>query len=90
MEFLKELDDNNLEEVLKLLNEWWTTESIPDEMMRAKVVLIFKQCDKKDLSNFRPTSLLNSLFKLIAAILQKRIAEQLDPPSTKNKIRVPS
>ena len=43
MEFYKELTGSNLREVFDLLNEWWATETIPEEQLRAKVVLILKK-----------------------------------------------
>ncbi len=46
--------------------------------MRARVVLIYKKGDTSKYENYRPISLLNTLYKLFAAILQRRIAAKLD------------
>ena len=46
VEFLKEMSRENLQPILDLLNEWWTNASIPEETMKARVVLIFKKGDK--------------------------------------------
>ena len=46
--------------------------------MRARVVLIYKKGDTSKYENHRPISLLNTLYKLIAAITQRRLAEKLD------------
>lgn len=67
-----------MNEVRHLLNEWWIDEKLPEEQLRARVVLIYKKGDTKDLGNYRPISLLNSFYKIMAVILQKRIAEKLD------------
>ena len=40
IEFFKELTEELLESMLKIINEWWEQENIPEETMRAKVVLI--------------------------------------------------
>ena len=47
-------------------------------MLQARVVLIFKKGDRSDMANYRPISLLNSIYKIFAAIIQKRLAEGLD------------
>ena len=43
MEVFKEMDDEALAEVLGVLNSWWTQENVPEEQMKARVVLIFKK-----------------------------------------------
>ena len=48
------------------------------EMLKARVVLIYKKGDTNNFDNYRPISLLNSLYKMFAAILQRRIASVLD------------
>ena len=45
-----------------MLNAWWRTETIPDEAMTARVVLISKKGDKEDLTNYRHISLLNAIY----------------------------
>ena len=78
VELLKELGEEGLWEIKNLLNEWWRAEEIPEEQMRARVVLIYKKGDTSKFENYRPISLLNKLYKLFAAILQRRIAAKLD------------
>ena len=78
MEAFKEMDDENLEHLLKTLNEWWKHEEIPEEILEARIAMIFKKGDTSDLNNYRPIALLNSTYKIIASIIQNRIAEKLD------------
>ena len=78
MEAFKEMDDEALSLILDVLNEWWATESIPQEMLQSRIVLIFKKGDTSDLGNYRPISLLNSMYKMFTAIIQQRIANQID------------
>ena len=78
MEAYKELLDINLEEIIKILNEWWNKEYIPDEVLTARVVMIFKKGDTSYLGNYRPISLTNSIYKIFTAIVQKRLASTLD------------
>ena len=79
MEVFKEFGDRNLEEVRKILNEWWNEELIPEEQLKARVVLIFKNKGSSHyIDNYRPISLTNSIYKIFTAIIQKRLAEKND------------
>ncbi len=62
------MNEDNRENIRTLLNEWWTIEDIPDEVRTVNVVLIFKEGDKEDLANYRPISLLNTLYKIMAVV----------------------
>ena len=78
MEIYKELNDENLTEILKIINIWWESQELPEEQLRARVVLIYKKGDTSKYENYRPISLLNSMYKIFAAIVQKRLAKTLD------------
>jgi uncharacterized protein YbaP (TraB family) len=79
MELFKQLSDENLEILRDTLNFWWEKEEIPEEILQARIVLIFKKGDSSNLGNYRPISLLNSIYKIVAAIIQKRLADTIDP-----------
>ena len=68
-----EVDEEGIDELRKCIQVWWETEKIPDDFLKARVVLIFKKGNSADISNYRPISLLNTITKLFAAILKKRI-----------------
>ncbi len=72
------MNEDNRQEVLNLMNEWYIQENIPEDVMQARVVLIFKKGDKEDLANYRPISLLNTFYKILAAIIQYRISIGID------------
>ena len=78
MEIFKEMDDENLANTLELLNQWWKEEKIPEETLNARVVMIYKKGDTSKYENYRPISLLNSIYKIYTAIIQRRLAEKLD------------
>ena len=78
VELLKEMNDKQIGQVREILVAWWNDESIKEEHLRARVVLIFKKGDTNKFENYRPISLLNTLYKVFAAILQKRISAVLD------------
>ena len=75
MEIFKELTEVKRDILRETLNEWWIHEKVPEEQLKARVVLIFKKGDSSDWANFRPISLLNSTYKIIAAIIQRRLAK---------------
>ena len=62
----------------KLFEDWWNHENIDKEELKARVVLIYKKGDTNKFENYRPISLPNTLYKIFAAILQRRISEKLD------------
>ena len=59
--------------------------NIEEEDLKARVVLIFKKGDSNKFENYRPISLLNTLYKIFAAILQRRISKTLDRHSQKTQ-----
>ncbi len=77
-DFFKEMDEDTREEIRELLNKWWREEDIPEEELEARVVMIYKKGDTSKYENYRPISLLNTIYKLYAAIIQRRLAEKLD------------
>jgi hypothetical protein len=77
-ELLKELRAENLEEIRKLFEDRWNHEDIDKEELKARVVLIYKKGDTNNFENYRPISLLNTLYKIFAAVLQRRISDKLD------------
>ena len=74
IEFYKWIDDDNLDYVLQLISKWWTTGTFPAEKLKALIASIYKKGDPKDQGNYRPISLLDSLYKVYASLLQTRIA----------------
>ena len=73
------LDDHNSLSLLEFYNKIWEKGTVPDEWKEAIVVSIYKgKGADTDPSNYRPISLLNSIYKLFAAMLQSRL-----PLSTK-------
>jgi hypothetical protein len=78
IEFYKWLDEENLDTLLTIFNEWWTTGTFPEEKLKAITASIYKKGDPKKQENYRPISLLNSCYKIYAAMIQTRIANTID------------
>ena len=69
-EVLKCLDDENLEEIAKILTVYWKQEEVPDEMTKARVVSLYEKGNPRMQANYRPISLLKALHKLINCMLR--------------------
>ncbi|XP_037780209.1 craniofacial development protein 2-like [Penaeus monodon] len=61
-----------------LFNECLRQSTIPDEWNEAIIVLLQKKGDQTNISNYRPISLLNNIYKLFTKIITNRIAKTLD------------
>ena len=76
---LKTLDIDNMNLLTQALNQWWLSEQIPQEHLKAMVVTLYKKGNTQDIANYRPISLLTCMYKIFTSILQTRIAAVLDP-----------
>ena len=74
----KAMETEAREEVRTILNKWWMDEKIEPEALRARVVHLYKKGNTSDMANYRPISLLNTMYKLFAAIVQTRLANGID------------
>ena len=53
-------------------------EEIPTESEIARIVSIYKKGDTEKPENYRPIALLQSIYKIYASLIQKRLAKALD------------
>ena len=83
-----ELDDENLKYIVQIMNQWWQDEKVPQQLLQARVVSLYKKGDTSKMENYRPISLLNSMYKIYAAIIQERLQKGLDKHLQKNTIRL--
>eukprot|EP00975_Prorocentrum_lima_P000589 116798-Prorocentrum_lima.AAC.1 len=77
-DILKLLDAKHLEPVVDELNTWLSSGIVPEDQLLAQVVLIFKKGDSNRFENYRPISLLNSMYKLYASVLKQRLQTTLE------------
>ena len=61
-----------------IFNNILKTKQIPDSWHEAKIVILFKNGDPKDIKNYRPISLLSHSYKIFTRLLQTRIERTLD------------
>ncbi|CAH2088608.1 unnamed protein product [Euphydryas editha] len=82
--------DNITNEVLKLgasylagtltqlFNLVLETAIAPNQWTESHIILLYKKGDPNDINNYRPISLLSSIYKLFSSILEKRIRKIID------------
>ena len=58
---------------------------MPNTLTLARVVSLYKKSDPGKLENYRPISLLNTFYKIIATAIQRRLAGTLDNPIMNNQ-----
>ena len=64
MELLTWLGASNRARLLDLINNWWTERKTPQDLFVARVVSIFKNCETDDAANYRPISVLSSVYNI--------------------------
>ena len=78
-ELLLLLDSYGESQLLDLYNTCWATRTIPNEWKEASVITFYKgKGEDSDASNYRPISLLNTLYKVYASMIQSRLADRYD------------
>ena len=77
-EFYKYLDSEIRDYVLELLNMWWTQRKVDYGTMRARIAHIFKKGNTALFKNYRPISLLNTIYKVYTRIIHQRMSSALD------------
>ena len=59
--------------LLKLFTTFWTTESLPADLINPNLTVLFKKGDRAVCGNYRGISLLSTVGKLLADILLQRL-----------------
>ncbi|CAF4832363.1 unnamed protein product [Pieris macdunnoughi] len=52
--------------------------TVPYQWCKSEIVLLYKKGDTRDISNYRPISLLSSIYKLFSSLLLSRISDKID------------
>ena len=66
------------EVLLQLINRCWQWEMIPEQLNEAEIFLIFKKGSATLPTSYRPISLLQCIYKIYTALIQRRLAEAGD------------
>ena len=60
------------------MNSLWASKYVPDDFAAAHIASIYKKGSHDNPENYRPTSLLNTTYKIYAYMLKTRIADAVD------------
>ncbi|MCS5642106.1 MAG: reverse transcriptase family protein, partial [Dehalococcoidia bacterium] len=85
VDLIKCMDEGNLQIILEMINKWRRAGALPESLTQADVVTIFKKGDVENPGNYRPIALLQSLYKIHAALLRNRLIAGLDHRISKNQ-----
>lgn len=77
-ELVKYLDEENRKALLQFYNDILQSGKLEDSLHEASVVSIFKKGNSTKLENYRPISLLQTFYKLLAAMIKNRLTQGLD------------
>ena len=72
-EYVKALGDQDLNNLMRLLNDVLMGGCIPKEWKESRVVLVHKGGSKNELKNYRPVAIINVVYKLFMMVLRERI-----------------
>jgi len=61
--------------LLHFLNMCWKLLRTPKEWSKAKIISIYKKGDRTDTNNYRGISLLDTIYKIYAKILNERLKQ---------------
>jgi sorting nexin-29 len=73
MELIKYADPLLHWRLLHIINQCWLTCKVPESWKIAEVISLFKKGDCRECKNYRGLSLLNTLYKIYARIVNKRL-----------------
>ena len=78
MDLFKGMDRNNMKELLEIITAVRNEAHYPAELCKANIISIFKKGCVEDPGNHRPIALLQSVYKLHAALFRNRLIAGLD------------
>ncbi|TKR73706.1 hypothetical protein L596_010397 [Steinernema carpocapsae] len=77
-EMLKLAKSRILPQLTAILNQCLRNGEVPAEMADSRTILLFKKGDHLDLKNYRPISLLPTIYKVLSRVISARIDRTLD------------
>ena len=72
-EVYKCLEKVNLSWILNLFNEWWKGGVVQDYFKEGKISLLLKLLNSVEAADFKPITLLNSIWKIYTGLVNRRL-----------------
>lgn len=69
----------------RLFNLVIDTEMVPEQWRSSDIILLYKKGNPLDVGNYRPISLLPSIYKLFSSIMLRRISQNIDDKQPKEQ-----
>lgn len=66
------------EKAIELIKKVWKGEGIPKNQTKGIIYPIHKKGEIEEVSNYRGITLLNSIYKIYASLLSKRLTEETE------------
>jgi hypothetical protein len=73
MELMKYVDPLLHWRLLYIINQCWLTYKVSESWKIAEIISLFKKGDRRECKNYRGISLLNTVYKIYARIVNKRL-----------------
>ena len=67
------------EELFRIITMIWDLESPPPELVIGTLIMFYKKKNKDDYANYRAICLLNHAYKLLSAVIARRLQAALEP-----------
>ncbi|GBP22261.1 Putative uncharacterized transposon-derived protein F52C9.6 [Eumeta japonica] len=74
-----------IQHLITLFNKILETQNIPQKWGESRITLLYKKGDPQDIGNYRPISLLPTMYKLFAMCLEKRLEPDIEKHQTKEQ-----
>ena len=67
------------DELFRIVKLIWDTEIVPNDIVQGIFIMLYKKKDRNDFRNYRAICLLCHAYKLLSAVIAKRLSLQLQP-----------
>jgi len=73
--------------MVAIINNIWQEELPTKDMQLADIALVYEKGSTEQPENYRPIALLNTTYKTLASIIQRRLAEGMDHKTDRRQFR---